>query len=185
VLVSPDGSTYAKANPGGPVEVKDVNTGVIRAGIHKLHIEVCTVCYSPDGKWLAAGGWKDGWALCRISDGTTRMTLIGGNRTPLAFSPDGRFIAVARTREPMPEPAIVKRLPTLAQNLLLQASPPWTAPPVHEIVIWEVATGTPRALLRGHQDGVTGLKFSPDGKTLASVDFGSVLKLWSSPDGNW
>jgi WD40 repeat protein len=42
----------------------------------------------------------------------------------------------------------------------------------------EIASGQVRALLDGHRDGVFGLAFSPDGKTLASGGMDNVTFLW-------
>lgn len=185
IVASQDGSMYLRIWQGAPIEVKDSKTGQIRLSVLDGLVDIPSVQFSPDGAWIAAGNWKKGWFVARIADGMVRKTPISGNRIPLAFSPDSRFIAVARTLEPAPEPPIVKRLSPIAQSLLHQGHPNWGRDEVHQIVIWDVATGTPRALLRGHKDNLTGLAFSPDGKTLASVDFDSVLKLWSSADGNW
>jgi WD40 repeat protein len=148
-------------------------------------IEIPTIQFSPDGRWIAASNWEKGWFVARLADGMVRKTSLSGNRSPIAFSPDSRFIAVARTIQPAPEPAIVAQLPGIARVLLRHNNPHWSGREEHQIVIWDVATGMPRALLRGHKDTPTSLAFSPDGKTLATVDFDSVLKLWTSPDGNW
>jgi WD40 repeat protein len=49
-------------------------------------------------------------------------------------------------------------------------------PPVH--------LGTAqRAILRGHEDGVTGVCFSPEGRRLASVSRDGTVRLWGAADG--
>jgi WD40 repeat protein len=47
-----------------------------------------------------------------------------------------------------------------------------------EITLWEVATGTLRARVRGHQRVVTGLAFSPDGRSLVSSSTDGLVKHW-------
>jgi len=48
-----------------------------------------------------------------------------------------------------------------------------------EVRIWEVATGRPRAILRGHRNAVTDIAISPDGRLLASgVD--RTVRLWDT-----
>ena len=47
--------------------------------------------------------------------------------------------------------------------------------------LWDLTTGTARAVLRGHADGVASVAFSPDGRTLASA--GGEAKLWQTATG--
>jgi WD40 repeat protein len=65
---------------------------------------------------------------------------------------------------------------------------------VSEIKLWDVATGKVSATLRGHEDGVVFVAFSPDGKALASGGYRIVLdkndrkvinelKLWDLATG--
>lgn len=44
--------------------------------------------------------------------------------------------------------------------------------------IWDVATKTVVAKLKGHTGDINGLQFSPDGKTLASGDLYKGVKVW-------
>src|ERR1019366_7595638 len=53
-----------------------------------------------------------------------------------------------------------------------------TGPPDGDIVLWDVATGKPKAVLKGHAHTVFTLAFSPDGKTLASGSGDNTVKLW-------
>jgi WD40 repeat protein len=47
-----------------------------------------------------------------------------------------------------------------------------------EVRLWDVATSTPRAALRGHEQCVYTASFSPDGRTLATTSFDGIVKLW-------
>ncbi len=52
--------------------------------------------------------------------------------------------------------------------------------------VYDVATGAPRALLRGHDAAVRGVRFVPDGRTLVTVDDDGVFKVWDTtvdPEG--
>jgi WD40 repeat protein len=48
------------------------------------------------------------------------------------------------------------------------------------IGLWDTATGQSLGACIGHKQGIIGLAFSADGRTLASVSHDSTLKLWST-----
>lgn len=52
-----------------------------------------------------------------------------------------------------------------------------------EIKVWDLATRSERALLRGKQNGVYALAFAPDGRTLAGTSFDQVVTLWDVARG--
>jgi WD40 repeat protein len=47
-----------------------------------------------------------------------------------------------------------------------------------EIRLWDLETGTEQATLRGNQNGVYSVAFSPDGQTLAAASLDQVVRLW-------
>jgi WD40 repeat protein len=52
-----------------------------------------------------------------------------------------------------------------------------------KIILLDAGTGKKVRELAGHQYGVTGLCFHPDGKTLASCGRDTVIRLWNVADG--
>ncbi len=49
--------------------------------------------------------------------------------------------------------------------------------------LWAVASGTERAVLRGHENWVYACAFSPDGQLLASASWDNTLRLWNVENG--
>ena len=45
--------------------------------------------------------------------------------------------------------------------------------------LWEIPSGNLKATLKGHVACVTGVAFSPDGKTLATGSYDRKVKLWN------
>jgi WD40 repeat protein len=49
--------------------------------------------------------------------------------------------------------------------------------------LWEVASGKQIAMLRGHEDQVSSVAFSPDGRTLATGSMDRTARLWEVASG--
>ena len=118
--LSPDGRTLAVTGPGGAVELLVAATGaparpVLRPGV-KLPARLV---FSPDGTELAGVNGRQ-VTIWSLRDGTAHdfflpLGLPGGEASGLAFSPDGRLLAVTAPG---------------GQIMLLQATFPITATPL-------------------------------------------------------
>jgi WD40 repeat protein len=49
--------------------------------------------------------------------------------------------------------------------------------------LWDLDTGESSHCLTGHARGVRDVRFSPDGRTLATMGEDGVIKLWDVPGG--
>jgi RNA polymerase sigma factor (sigma-70 family) len=109
----------------------------------------------------------------------------------LAFSPDGKRLAIARAQEGHPgqvevcDPVTGKGLLNIPHARGVRAvalSPDGKTLAIGdskgELWLREPATGQQRAVVPAHAQGVTGLAFSPDSRLLASVGLDDVVKLW-------
>lgn len=137
--------------------------------------------YSPDGRWLAVGGYRQVWLIDIGKPGVQEgpaipKTAVGGpsenNRsaavtqaialgsasgpvTSVAFSPDGRLLAAAGG----------------------------VPGQFGEIRLWDVRSRRLVRTLRGHEDAIYGVAFSPDGRTLAAGSYDRLVSLWSVQGG--
>ena len=51
-----------------------------------------------------------------------------------------------------------------------------------DLQLWDIVSGSRKATLTGHIEGITSITFSPDGRTLASGGY-DELYLWDSLTG--
>lgn len=119
---------------------------------------VAALAYHPSGRILAAGGR----GIVYLFDPATSDLLakIEGQHpriTALAFSPDGKMLAVASS-------AVGEAHDVRLYDFHSTAAP-------------YTAKGT---IVNTHQDAIHALAFSPDGEILASCGYDRVIKLWDT-----
>jgi dipeptidyl aminopeptidase/acylaminoacyl peptidase len=109
------------------------------------------VAFSPDGKLLAtaAYGRVTVWDLDGPNPIKVLTNVLGGVNY-VRFSPDGRTLAVAGGQ------------PSARGDLRLFQTSDWKL----------------QAVLAGHDDAVSCVAFSPDGKRLASASFDKTVRIW-------
>jgi WD40 repeat protein len=122
-----------------------------------VRLDISPIAFHPDGKTLATFAADD---VIRYRDVSSGIEIgipinVKENSDALAFSPDGKQIAAGF----------------------------YHGKPIHQVAIWDVATGKYLRRL-GFVDARTSvIAFSPDGTRLAGADQNGNLRLWDTASG--
>jgi len=129
------------------------------------------LAFSPDGSALAIWSASRFVTLWNLRN-SGYLVMPMPNKSPLnvkslAFSPDGRTLVGGAS-----ETVCLWSLPDGAPQW--RHRPLWTRPRPDDL---------PLKTLEGHEDRITSLAISPDGRILASGSRDCTVRLWSLPDG--
>ncbi len=169
--------------------------------------DITSVCFSPDGKWLACSSTDRKVRLLNAASGKVVYSwnispdapvadqTTGINCRPaytLAFTPNGEMLAGCTGGDVqlwnVRSGATLSRLSGNHEPVTTVAFSPngQTLAAGREdgaIVLWNVTTASPRKTLAGHLAAVTCVAFSPDGRMLASAGRDGAAILWQVSDG--
>lgn len=208
VAFSPDGKTLASGGGDNTAILWDVQTGTQKQTLGGGSVyRVDAVEFSPDGRMLARTNNRQvkphetvgEVSLWDAASGALKRTLTGHTRfdegRPLAFSPDGKTLAVGSWNEVKlwdPQTGMLKG--TLRGNVdhvkAVAFSPDGkslaTGSRDKQVRIWDVRTKSLKRALSGHHFSICSVAFSPDGRTLATTGDDKPphsLKLWDVRTG--
>ncbi len=167
VTFSPDQKWLAAANEKGIIYLWDLQNPTLSPQVLTDHFEeenennyVEALTFSPDGKLLVSGDW-DGkvrlWDMDDLQSSSEILFRVGEIINSLAFSPDGKWLAIAAGNHYVIEPGSV-----IVQNM-------------------QDLTESP-VILRGHIEVVREVVFSPRGDLLVSISGDETFRLWSVDD---
>lgn len=161
LAVSPDGGRLAVGGWGGPlVGVVDLASGASLWTSEPDRATTTCLAYSADGARLASGRDDGLVVLWNAADGKelNRVQGLEGKVVSIAFSPDGRQLAVAAKEEVDLGEVETKGV----------------------LALFRVEDGKRQATLQGHRGPAAGAVFSPDGRLLISAGADQRLHVWDA-----
>lgn len=160
------------------------------------------VAISPDGQTLANSGVNKIIQVWHLETGKELLTVMEDSKEiiPIAFSPDGQFLASGGKDIKLWQLNTGKKLCTLKKSSIgvgvVAFSPDGqtlaSGDNGNNIELWQLHTGKRLHTLRGHSSGflagvkltgVRSVRFSPDGLTLASCSYDKTVKVWDVKTG--
>jgi WD40 repeat protein len=153
--------------------------------------------FSPDGRTIATVDQRGRVRLRPAVEawGIERDLDVRGYGRAVAFSPDGRYLAVGRDEPDVVLCDLGRRGPArhlgipVEKTSNLRFSPDGRTLAVsshrsREIILWDIETGQRRMTLRGHSSPVMTMAFAPDGRSLASAAWPDpAVLLWDLATG--
>jgi WD40 repeat protein len=209
VAFTPDGRQLVSAGDDKVIRIWDWQAGktvtTIRGQVEPGDEgKIFAMALSPDGRWLAAGGWikvrGQAGHVVRLFDFATGnlVALLNGHSDivlSLAFAPDGKRLISGSNDDSaiiwdVEHQKLVHRLLGHTDAIYAAAFSPdgqrvVTGSYDTTVRLWRLADGGPIAELKGHKDKVYKVAVNPIDGNIASGDVTGEIRLWDGYTGRY
>ena len=191
VAFSPDGQTLASGSSDRTIRLWNATTGQYRVTLEGHSEAINSVVFSPDGGTLASGSSDHTVRLWNATTGFHKQTLTGHTQEvyDVSFIEGGKTLAsiggnntirLWDTATAQHKETVHLDGPHGRHYASISSDSRMLANVWHDrIYLWDLATESEIASLTGHTSSIYSLKFSPDGKTLASGSGDRTVRLWN------
>ena len=166
---------------------------VAELAVSKRH--AAAVAFSPDSRWLAAGGMEGVAKVWRTDNWDLEAEMIGHEKSVngIAFHPTSPVIATGSTDRTVrlwtaPDGHPIRTLSghrNTVAALIVSPDGRWITSTSYDGTarLWPLKGDGGPVILRGHGKQVTSAVFLNGGQTLATAGLGGDIFLWSVPSG--
>jgi hypothetical protein len=195
VAFTPNGDQLVSGGWDGTIKVWDATINRETTRLIGHHHFVNSVAFSADGNDILTGSYRGTAKIWNVRTLSETMTLTlretvdtGGDvGTGVEYSPDGKRIASISHGGTVKvwDAATGRMLMVVCRGLRRQPRRGLAFSPDGNYLaaggkVWNAENGTEVMALHGAEENAVCLRFSPDGKRIASVDLHGMLKVWDA-----
>ena len=179
----------------GELFIWDANSGQRLKTLEGHSNSVWSVCWSPDGKYLASGSRDNTVIIWDANSGQRLKTLKGHywDVRSVGWSPDGKYLASGSYDLTIKiwDANSGQKLKTLEGHSENVKSVCWSPDGKYlasgsrdnKVIIWDANSGQRLKTLEGHSSYVSSVCWSPDGKYLVSGSYDYTVIIWDAKSG--
>jgi WD40 repeat protein/predicted Ser/Thr protein kinase len=196
---SPDGKLLASAGSGKATVLRDAATGHVVRELER-HEDNRKIAFSPDGRRLASAGghhmisqgnWNEPHHVKVWEVATGKTIFASPGALDVAFGPEGDSIAFISERTKVTIHSLAENRdvrtfdlgPEFVQGVAISPDGQMLATCGDSLKLWDMKTGKAIRDCRGHTSRVVSVRFSHDGKRIATSSDDQTVKIWDGVSG--